>query len=130
MGNAEDVELIRRGYEAFNAGDMATLTELFADDAVWHVAGNNSLSGTKQGRDAILAYFGELGARSDGTLKVEVLDIVGGEDHSVGIQRNVAEKGGMAMDVNVAIAFEVRNGKIVSGREFIEDSTKSDQFWG
>ena len=24
MGTAENVELVRRGYEAFNAGDMAT----------------------------------------------------------------------------------------------------------
>lgn len=130
MGNAEDVEVVRRGYEAFNAGDMATLHEIFSDDAVWHVAGNNSLSGTKQGRDAILAYFGELGTRSGGTLKVNVLDVVGGENHTVGIQRNVAEKEGMAIDLNIAIAFEVLDGKIVSGREFIEDSTKNDQFWG
>ena len=63
MGTAENVELVRRGYEAFNAGDMATLSELFAEDAVWHVAGNGVLSGTKQGRDAVLAYFGELGSR-------------------------------------------------------------------
>ena len=33
MGTTEDVEVIRRGYAAFSAGDMATLTELFADDS-------------------------------------------------------------------------------------------------
>ncbi len=129
MATTENVELVRRGYEAFNAGDMETLTEIFAEDAVWHVAGNNVLSGTKQGRDAILAYFGELGARSAGTLKVEVRDIVGGDQHTVGIQHNSAQNNGKSMDLDVTIVFEVRDGKITSGQEFIEDSAKSDEFW-
>lgn len=129
MGTTENVELVRRGYEAFNAGDMATLTEIFAEDAVWHVAGNNALSGTKQGRDAVLAYFGELGARSAGTLKVDVLDIVGGDKHTVGIQHNSAENNGRSMNLDVAIAFKVQDGKITSGQEFIEDTAKSDEFW-
>ena len=37
MGSAEDVEVIRRGFAAFSAGDMATLNELFTEDAVWQV---------------------------------------------------------------------------------------------
>ncbi|MEO5780628.1 MULTISPECIES: nuclear transport factor 2 family protein [Arthrobacter] len=129
MGTTENVDLVRRGYEAFNAGDMATLTEIFAEDAVWHVAGNNVLSGTKQGRDAVLAYFGELGARSAGTLKVDILDIVGGDRHTVGIQHNSAENNGRSMDLDVAIAFEIRDGRITAGQEFIEDTAKSDEFW-
>lgn len=55
MGTQEKVELVRRGHEAFDAGDVDTLRELFAEDAVWHGAGNGVLSGTKQGREAILA---------------------------------------------------------------------------
>jgi ketosteroid isomerase-like protein len=37
MGSADNASLVRRGYAAFSTGDMATLSELFADDAVWHV---------------------------------------------------------------------------------------------
>ena len=48
MGSADDVEVIRRGYAAFSAGDMATLTELFTEDAVWHVPGDGPISGPKQ----------------------------------------------------------------------------------
>ena len=35
MGAQEDVALVRRGYEAFSAGDMDTLRDLFTEDAVW-----------------------------------------------------------------------------------------------
>jgi hypothetical protein len=44
---AENAELVRRGYEAFNAGDLAALGELFAEDAVWYAAGSGVLSGKK-----------------------------------------------------------------------------------
>ena len=129
MGTAENAELVRRGYEAFSAGDVATLGDIFAEDAVWHAAGNGVLSGTKQGRDAVLAYFGELGARSQGTLKVTVTDLIGGERHTVALQHNHAEGNGKTLDMDGAISFEVRDGKIVSGREFFEDTATGDAYW-
>ncbi|UUL77911.1 nuclear transport factor 2 family protein [Pseudarthrobacter sp. Fe7] len=61
---------------------MDTLRELFAEDAVWHIGGTGPLSGDKKGRDAILAYFGELYSRSNGTLKVTLDDVAsGGQIH-------------------------------------------------
>lgn len=129
MGAAENAELIRQGYEAFNSGDLATLSELFAEDAVWYAAGSGVLSGTKQGRDAIVAYFGELGARSQGSFQATVRDVVGGENHTVAIQQSRAESNGKTLDVATAIAFVLRDGKIVEGREFFEDTAKSDEFW-
>jgi ketosteroid isomerase-like protein len=129
MGAAENAELVRRGYEAFNAGDMATLSELFAEDAVWHAAGSGVLSGTKQGRDAVLAYFGELGARTQGSFQANVQDIVGGENHTVAIQQTRGESNGRTLDLATVVAFVVRSGKIAEGREFSEDTAKGDDFW-
>jgi len=129
MGTAENVELVRRGYTAFNAGDMATLSDLFAEDAVWHVAGSGVLSGTKQGRDAILAYFGELGARTQGHFQANVEDIVGGENHTVAIQQTHGEANGKTLDMPTVITFVVRGGQIAEGREFFEDTAKADDFW-
>lgn len=129
MGTAENVELVRRGYEAFNAGDMAALSEMFAEDAVWHVAGSGVLSGTKQGRDAVLAYFGELGARTQGNFQAKVKDIVGGENHTVAIQQTQGTNSGKTLDVATVITFVVRDGKITEGREYFEDTAKADDFW-
>ncbi|WP_426977610.1 nuclear transport factor 2 family protein [Pseudarthrobacter sp. O4] len=130
MATVENAELVRRGYEAFSAGDMPTLSEIIAEDAVWHVAGNGVLSGRKQGRDAILAYFGELATRSEGTLKVTVQEIVGGENHTVALQHNDGETNGRTLDTDGAIAFQVRDGKITEGREFFADTAQGDAFWG
>ncbi|MET4622453.1 ketosteroid isomerase-like protein [Arthrobacter sp. 2762] len=129
MGAAENAELVRRGYEAFNTGDLATLGDLFAEDAVWYAAGSGVLSGKKEGREAILAYFGELGARSQGSFQANVQDIVGGENHTVGIQQSHAENNGKTLDVASAIVFVLRDGKVVEGREFFEDTARADEFW-
>jgi ketosteroid isomerase-like protein len=129
MGTAENVELVRRGYTAFNAGDVATLSEMFAEDAVWHVAGSGVLSGTKQGRDAVLAYFGELGARTQGSFQADVEDIVGGENYTVAIQKTRAQNNGKTLDMSTVITFVVRDGKITEGREYFEDTAKADDFW-
>lgn len=129
MGTAENVELVRRGYEAFNAGDMASLSEMFAEDAVWHVAGSGVLSGKKQGRDAVLAYFGELGARTKGDFQANVKDIVGGDNYTVAIQQTQGTNNGKTLDMATIITFVVRDGKITEGREYFEDTAKADDFW-
>ena len=109
MGTAENVELVRRGYEAFNAGDMAALSEMFAEDAVWHVAGSGVLSGTN--------------------FQARVEDIVGGENHTVAIQQTNGKNNGKTLDMATVITFVVRDGKITEGREFFEDTAKADDFW-
>lgn len=129
MGTQENVELIRRGYQAFDAGDMATLRELFAEDAVWYTAGNGVLSGPKQGREAIMAYFGELATRSKGSFKVTLQEVIGGEKHTIGLQHSHAETNGRTLDTQGALAFQVRDGKITEGREFFDDTAQGDAFW-
>ena len=53
MGVDENAAIVRRGYEAFNAGDMKTLTEIFDEGAVWHTPGRSPLgrrlSGPRRG---------------------------------------------------------------------------------
>ena len=57
----------RRSYEAWNIGGKDVLREGFADDVVFHFAGNNAMSGTYRGRDAVmdaLARASREGART------------------------------------------------------------------
>jgi uncharacterized protein len=129
MGAAENAELVRRGYTAFNAGDMASLGSMFAEDAVWYVAGSGALSGVKRGRDEILAYFGELAARTQGSFQANLEDVVGGENHTVAIQQTQGKNNTKTLDMATVITFVVRDGKITEGREFFEDTAKADDFW-
>jgi uncharacterized protein len=56
-----NVELTRRGYDAFAKGDLAALSGLIADDVTWHVTGAGPLTGTYHGRDEVFGFFGRPG---------------------------------------------------------------------
>jgi ketosteroid isomerase-like protein len=129
MGNQEDAAVVRRGYEAFNSGDIETLMGLFAPDAVYRVGGSGGLAGDKQGRDAIMAYFGELFSRSGGTAKVELQDVIAGERHTVSLQTAQAQRNGISMEQNGVLVFTLRDGKVTEVNEFQEDTAKASDFW-
>ncbi|MGO4189930.1 nuclear transport factor 2 family protein [Pseudarthrobacter sp. TAF60_1] len=129
MGMQEDAAVVRRGYEAFNSGDMETLKGLFAPDAVYRVGGSGGLAGVKQGSDEILAYFGELFSRSGGTTKVELQDVIPGERHTVGLQTAQAQRNGQSMEQHGVLVFTLTDGKVTEVNEFIEDTAKASDFW-
>jgi hypothetical protein len=129
MGAAENAQVVRRGYEAFSTGDMATLSELFAEDAVWNVAGTGVLSGPKHGREAIIGHFGELFSRSDGTVRVTLHDVVSGDDHTVGVQSNHAERNGKVIDADAVLVFHLRDGQVTEVQEYGTDTARMDDFW-
>ena len=129
MGTKEDAELVRRGYEAFSAGDMETLAELFAEDAVWHVPGNAGISGNKQGRDAISAFFAELFSLSGGTVKVTLQEVIAGDEHTVALDHLQAERNGTVLDQNSVNVFRIRGGKVIEVSQFSEDTERAGSFW-
>ncbi len=47
----ENAAIVRREYEAFDVGDLETLTELFDENAEWHTPGQGPLAGDAVGRD-------------------------------------------------------------------------------
>ena len=130
MGADENVAIMRRAYEAFNAGDVETLTELFDESAVWHLPGRSSLANDYQGREATLAYFGRIGQETAGTFRAELEDLTANDDDRVvGIQHSTAERNGKHLDVGDCIVFKLKDGRVTDGREHFHDLYAWDEFW-
>ena len=130
MGAAENVATMQRAYDAFNTGDMNTLIEIFDEGAVWHLPGRSSMANDYQGRDATLAYFGQLAQKTEGTFRAELERLLGDDgDRVVGIQRSTAERDGKRLDVGNCIVFQLKDGRITDGREHFHDLYAWDEFW-
>ena len=130
MGATDDAAIVRRGYEAFNSGDMETLTGLFDENASWHTPGRGSLAGDHEGRDAAFAYFGRLGQETGGTFRAELLNLTANDEgRVVGVHRCTGERNGKRLDVECALVFELKDGLIADGREHFEDLYAWDEFW-
>ena len=126
-----NVQVARRGYEAFGKGDMATVNELMADDVVWHVGGNSSLSGDYKGKDAVFGFFGKLMELSEGTFKLDVHDILANDEHSVILVELTAKKGGKKLDSKaVHVTHTDSQGRIKEFWSFDENQPATDEFFG
>ena len=130
MSAAEDIATVRRGYEAFNTGDMETLSGLFDENASWHTPGHAPLAGDHVGREAAFAYFGQLGQDTGGTFRADLRDLMADENgHVVGIHQCRGDRAGKHLDVECCLVFELKDGRIVDGREHFEDLYAWDEFW-
>jgi uncharacterized protein len=129
MGAQQNAERIRGGYDAFNKADIEALTDLFADDAVWHSPGRGVMAGDYKDRDATFAYFGRLHQSTDGTFRANLHSLVAERDTVIARQTNTATRGDRQLDANVCVVFEMRDGRIVEGREYQYDLYAWDEFW-
>ena len=130
MGAAENAELVRRGYAAFNTADMATLTELFDESASWHTPGRGPLAGDHEGREATFAQFGQYGGQTAGTFQATLEDVLATDDgRVVGVHHNTAERNGKHLDVRACVVFELKDGRVIDGREHFFDLYAWDEFW-
>ncbi len=130
MGADENAEIVRRGYAAFNAADMETLTELFDEGASWHTPGRGPLAGDHQGREAIFAQFGQYGGQTGGTFKATLQHVLAGDDDRVvGVHHNSADRDGKHLEVDGCVVFELKDGRVVDGREHFFDLYAWDEFW-
>src|ERR671932_2359085 len=61
---SDNSDALKRGYDAFNQGDMDGVSEIFADDVRWE--GPNAdgvpMAGVHEGKDAVLEALGQIGA--------------------------------------------------------------------
>ena len=130
MGSDENVAVMERAYNAFNTGDMDTLTELFDESIVWHLPGHSSMADDYHGRDATLAYFGQIAQETGGTFRAELQHLAAdGDDRVVGIQRSTGDRAGKHLDVADCIVFELKDGRVTDGREHFENLYAWDDFW-
>ncbi len=126
----DHVAIVRRGYDAFNSGDVETLAELFDENAAWHTPGCGALAGDAVGRDAVLARLGRSTLETDGTFEARLKRVLTDEDGCViGIHHSVAERRGRQLDVYCCIVFVLDNSRIVDAREHFYDLPAWDEFW-
>ncbi len=60
----QNIEVIKKGYDAFAAGDVETLMSLFDDNIEWIQPGESTISGTYHGKGELGEYLKRLGEKA------------------------------------------------------------------
>ena len=120
-----NADLVRRGYEAFNSGDVETLTEIIRDDAVLYQPGSTDVSGEYRGREAVLGFFGKLAGRSGGTFRAEMDELYASDRNAVVVHHATAQNGSRALDTQTVLVFTLEDG-LVTRFDIVQ---KDQQAW-
>jgi ketosteroid isomerase-like protein len=131
MSNAQThADIVRKGYAAFNTADIATLTSLMSEQVSWHTPGASSVAGDHLGRNAVFTQFARYGGETNGTFRAELKEVVANDEgRVVAIHRNTGERNGRRLASDCCLVFEVKDGQIISGREYFHDLANWDAFW-
>ena len=119
---------VRRSFEAWNSGDLDVIREYFTEDAVLHLAGNNAMSGTYRGRDAVMDA---LARDSQGWgPHAEMETILASDDHVIAFFQVTSERDGKTLDVVLAQAIKLdADGKATEAWFLPNDQRGYDQFF-
>ena len=130
MAEHPDVALIRRGYDAFSTGDVATLSEIIAPDATQYQPGSGDLAGEHKGLQAILEFYGRLAAGTDGSFRVELERLyTDGKRQVVATHRTTAQRAGRHLDTRALLTFTIVDGIARDIHGCQEDIAEWDEFW-
>jgi ketosteroid isomerase-like protein len=130
MTAEQAAEVVRRGYHAFNTGDLDLFTTLSADDFTWETPGKSPVAGLRKGRGEVYPHYGTYLHGSNGTFKAELQYVTANDKGQVvGVHRNTGKRGEKTLDTMCCITFQVVDGKIASGREHFFDLQNWDDFW-
>ena len=115
----ENIEVVRRSFEAWNAGDMDAFRELYHPDAVMRMAAGLARAGPYFGREAIMREFEQLRQTWDGRDTAEPIgDFIDVGDRVVVRRSGVAQARVLKPTVELTAVWTVRDGSILAADYF------------
>ncbi|MEL7529504.1 MAG: nuclear transport factor 2 family protein [Pseudomonadota bacterium] len=123
----ENIKVVQTFFEAYGAGDLDGIATVMDENVTWHIPGRHPLSGTKHGREEVLAFFSELGAAG---FKAEPIYFGADETHVVDIHRGWSNAEGKPnVDTMWALVYRIENGKIVEATNLSADQDAANTFF-
>jgi uncharacterized protein len=124
-GESQLLELVRRGYELWNAGDLESVSRMWSDDFEWH---NDPAWPGQQvyyGRDTVVRFLMDevVNVIDLGEIEVDRIEVVGDELVICMIARTRGQ--GSELDIGKVPIFhvaKVRGREIVRVRAFLDES--------
>ena len=126
---AQNVAVVRRGYEAFGKGDIETLKTLFSTNANWHQTEAGVLRGNYRGVQAILEYFGQLAQETQGSLRVEPQTMAASGDHVFVLERFTGKRKGETLETTEVVVFKLDKGVVTEATNFQSNHPAAAKFW-
>lgn len=125
----DNIDRVKKGFEAFAASDVATLSELFDADARWRSEPTGILAGNYEGRDAIFAMFAQVGQETGGTFR-SIPSTMAASGDKVFVQCDVTgDRKGRKLKASEVLIFTLSGGRVREVGLYQADPAQSAAFW-
>lgn len=122
-----NIKVVQDFFAAYAANDLNAIAKVMDADVVWHIPGRHPLSGTKKGRDEVLAFFDMLGMSR---FKADPIFFGADDRHVVDIHRGWSDTGSpLDVDTTWALLYRIENGKIVEATNLSADQDAANAFF-
>jgi ketosteroid isomerase-like protein len=128
MTERRTATLIRRLFDAFEAGDMDAIAARYAEDVRWHTPGHSELAGDYVGRAQVLAQLRRYTELTD-SFHVEVEDLMAGERHATSLYRVSASRLGRELDLRHMTLHAIADSAVQEVWVMPLDQVAFDTFW-
>jgi ketosteroid isomerase-like protein len=111
----ENIEVVRRAFDAYNGGDIEGALETWAPDAVWDWSNSRGFdAGVFRGRDEIRAFWRERLAAFE-KIRFEIVDLLEVEDGLVIVENigYVRGRDGIEAEARSAWLIGCRDGELI-----------------
>ena len=131
MSTEQNMEIVRRYFDAVARGDLKAVGNAFSSDIEWHQPGNGGLSGLHRGKDAVFTLLGQFMERSGGTFRIDAVGPLMAQGDLVATSLHFrAEKPDASISMSGVDVLRISDGQIREVWLFSEDQAAEDAFWG
>ena len=107
----QNIEVVKKGYESFMAGDIETLMSLLDDNIEWIQPGQSAVSGTYHGKGELTEYISRLAEKSTTVNPHRFI----ADGDTVVVLSETTSGGETSQDADV---FTLRDGKLVRAQVY------------
>ncbi len=122
-------DLLRKGTDALNSGDMETFLNQHTDDVVVHIAGQSPYAGDHAGKEKAFGVLQQQMQTLDGPPQFEVHDVLANDTHGVILGTQHASRGGRQFDDRQVVVFHFADGLINEVWVSSGDQAAEKEFW-
>lgn len=108
-----NVDVVNRAIQAMGEGDAEAVVALLSEDLTFRMNGSTPFSRTLAGRDDFVSLFGDVGAKLQGMIQLEVDNLIAAGDWVVTEARGKATtKDGEPYNNSYCLLWRIEDGKI------------------
>jgi acyl-CoA thioesterase FadM/ketosteroid isomerase-like protein len=134
MAEAGDVkatvdEFLARQRDMYAGGDLEAVSELLADNVVWHVPGTSPIAGDYRGREAVLDYFRVRRELAGGAIEISKIGEAHHDEALVQVADGRARLGRDEVVWRTAGVYRVAGGRVAEAWLVPLDLKHFDRVW-